>query len=297
MKIEEFASLNRSWDKTIKRVGDYYFCKQRDAGYPIAVYSAFPLNQKVKVDRQFIKELKRKFLITQILLDLPKKDIYEYVLTTDNYSLDQFNGNQRHRIRKCQKIFSFRNPSLEDLLQEGLAINRQTIERQSRTDSKLTDSKLWTRYVHSIYNDSRFTILGAYRENLMVAYLVVYNLEGKFNLVEAFIDRNQAKGASPMRGLLYTLINNLTGEYGKITISYGFHKFSRPTSLTRFKETMHFERFSYAKAYVVNPVLQVALGLLVFVLIKLLHRKTFKRKWTRATIKLYQGHRRLKEAA
>lgn len=182
---------------------------------------------------------------------------------------------------------------MEELLKEGLEINRQTCSRQSREDIKLTDKQQWSDYVKSIYENKGYTILGAYMQNRMIAYLTVVELEGKFYTSEAFIDRNHIGSISPMRGLLYTLINDLIKENGRISISYGMHRFSRSTPLTRFKETMLFNRFSDTKGYVLNPFLLLSLKLLVFAMIKLLKRKTFKRKWAKATIILYQGHRRL----
>ena len=134
------------------------------------------------------------------------------------------------------------------------------------------------------------------KENKMIGYISVFELNGKFNTVEAYFDRNHASGISPMRGLLYTLINNLIRDHGKITISYGFHRYLRTTNLTRYKESMHFKRCSYSKGYVVNPVMLFCLRLIVFLMLKLLKRRNFERKWARATIRLYQGHRRLIEA-
>jgi len=292
----EYVSLNRSWGTTIKKVGDFYFCKQRYAGFPVPAYSSFPLNQKVKIDSKLIKSLKWKFLITQTLLDLPKKDIYEYVLTTDNYDLDQFSKNIRKSIRRCLRACSFRKPTMEDLLNEGLEINRQTCSRQSRNDGKLTDKQQWSDYVESIYENKGYTILGAYMQNRMIAYLTVVELEEKFYTSEAFIDRNHIGNISPMRGLLYTLINDLIKKNGTTTISYGIHRYSKSTPLTTFKETMLFNRCSDTKGYVLNPILLLSIKLVVYAMIKLLKRKTFKQKWAKATIKLYQGHRRLNES-
>ncbi len=296
MKIEEFESINRSQGQNIKRVGDYYFCGQRNTSFPFPVYTAFPMNRIVSVDRRLTRALKWKFLISNVYLELPKKDIYEFMLTTDRYELDQFNGKLRANIRKSLRVFSFRKPSLEDLLSDGLAINQQTCERQSRTDENLTDYQKWAKYINSIHSNSGFTILGTYLEDKMVGYLIAYELEGKINLTEAFIDRNMASGISPMKGLLYVLINNLVKEHGTVTVSYGFHRFSRPTPLTSFKQNMHFQRFSFAKGFIVNPVLLLGLRISIFTMIKILKRKSFKQKWAKEFIRLYQGHRRVMEA-
>ena len=296
MNIEEFDSINRPLGHTIKKVGDHYFSSQRDTSFPFPVYSAFPLNKRLNVDRRLTRAIKWKFLITQVLLDLPHNDIHEYLLTTNNYDLEQFSKNSRKSIRRSLKVFTFRKPSLEDLLNEGFTINKQTCERQSRTDENLIDYNKWSDFVEAIHDSSGYTILGAYKENLMVGYLVVYKLEGIFNTAGAFIDRNHSIGASPMKGLLYTMMNTLIEKCGTVTISYGFHRFSRPTSLTIFKETMLFQKHSYAKGYIVNPLLLLGLSLIIFVQISILKRRSFKKKWARESVRLYQGHRRLKEA-
>lgn len=296
MKIEDFDRINQSLGHTIKKVGDYYFSSQRDTSFPFPVYNAFPLNKRVCVDRKLARALKWKFLITQVLLDPPNNDIHEYLLTTSNYDIEQFSKNARKSIRRSLKTFNFQRPSIEDLLNEGYVINKQTCLRQSRSDERMMDFNKWSEFVKSIYNSSGYTILGAYREGKMAGYLVVYELEGMFNTAGAFINRNYAVGASPMKGLLYSMMNMLIEEHGTVTLSYGFHRFSRPTPLTSFKETMLFQKYSHAKGYIVNPILLQGVRLSVFILIKLLKRKSLKQKWAKETIRLYQGHRRLKEA-
>ncbi len=296
MKIEEFVSINRSLGHTIKKVRDYYFRSQRDTGFPFPVYSAFPIEKKVDVNRSLARVLSWRFLITQVFFNLPKKDIHEFVLTTNKYEIEQFSKNERKSIRKALRVFSTRKPSMEDLLNEGFIINKQTCERQSRTDERMMDYKKWSQYVKTIYNCSGFTILGAYLEKRMVGYLVVYELEGKFQTDGAFIDRNYTGGASPMKALLFTCISDLIIKGGTVTLSYGYHRFFRPTSLTTFKENMLFQKYSYAKGYIVNPLLLLGLNMTVFIMIKILKRKSFKQKLGKEIIYLYQGHRRLKEA-
>jgi len=296
MKIEEFVSIHRTQGHTIKKVRNYYFRSQRDTGFPFPVYSAFPLDKRVKVTRGLVRTLKWKFLITQVIIDLPKKDIYEYMLNTDNYELEQFKSKLRKKIKKSLRIFSFRKPSLEDLLNEGYAINKQTCERQSRKDDKMLNYSKWSGHVNAILDNPGYTIMGAYLEDLMVGYLGVYELEGRFHTDGAFIDRNHTAGSSPMKGLLYSMVNDLINKHGSITLSYGFHRYLRTTPLTSFKETMLFRRHAYAKGYVVNPVLLLALRLSVFAYMKFPKCKIFRKKIAREIISLYQGHRRLQEA-
>jgi len=296
MTIEEYININRSLGDTIKKVGDYYFRSQHNTAFPFPVYSAFPIEKKVDINRRLTRILSWKFLITQVIFKLPKKDMNEFILTTDNYEIEQFSKNGRKSIRKALRVFSVRKPSVEDLLNEGFEINKQTCDLQSRTDERMVDYKQWSAYVKAIYDNNGFTILGAYLENRMVGYLVVYELDGKFQTDGAFIDRNHTGGASPMKALLFTCINDLVSNHGTVTLSYGYHRFFRPTPLTTFKENMLFQKYSYAKGYVVNPLLLLGLKMTVFVMIKILKRKSFKHKLGKEIVYLYQGHRRLNEA-
>ncbi|MCP4309772.1 MAG: hypothetical protein GY790_00785 [Bacteroidetes bacterium] len=293
MKIEEFVSLNRVWGISLKKVGKNYFQRRRDKGSPFPVYYSFPLNQKVIIDRKLVRALRRNFLLTQVVLNLPKKDKYEYVLTEGSYNLDQFDGKVRNKIRKSLKSCSFRKPGLDDLLNDGLAINRQICKLQSWTDESLTDEHQWTGYINSIHSHEGFNILGAFLEERMIGYLVAYELEGQFNLLEAFIDRDYSSGTSPMNGLLFNLVNDLISKHGTITLSYGEHKFSKLTPLTRFKQKMLFQKYAATKGYVVHPLLLLVIRLMVFFMIKILKRKSLKREWEKAIIRIFQGHRKV----
>jgi hypothetical protein len=225
-------------------------------------------------------------------MDAPKKDIYEFLLKADNYEMDRFDTKTRNRMRKSLNACTFRRPSLAELQAEGLALNRQTCERQHRREPTLTDQRLWNRHISLVHANGEFIILGAYLEGRMIGYLAAYQVEGTYNLLHAFIDRNHSS-LSPMCGLLYTMINNLIREHGPVSVSYGMHKFSGPTPLNNFKKKMLFEMVPATKGYVINPVVLFFIRMAVFTSIGILKRKNLKYKWIRNLVHLYQGHRQV----
>jgi hypothetical protein len=291
MKIEEYVSLNRFWGYSIKKIGNNYFHYRwvRERSFPLN--SSFPPNQRISVDRKLMNALKWRFLISPVLIDAPRKDSYEYVLTTGNYGLEQFDRKTRNRIRKSLKTCTFRRPTLENLLNDGLSINRQTCGRQARKEKMLITDKHWCKYITSIHSNEEFMILGAYFEERMAGYLIAYELEGKFNLLQAFIDREYSSVTNPMCGLLYIMINDLIKKQGPVTISYGMHKLSGSNPLNRYKQHMLFEVIPASRGYIVNPVLLSFIRLVIFITIKIRKRKSVRSKWIRYFVELYQGHR------
>ncbi|MFO7932651.1 MAG: hypothetical protein R6U78_01110 [Bacteroidales bacterium] len=297
MTTEEFVRLHRSWGYNIKKFGDHYFHYRwiRKRFFPLN--TSFPPNQVVSVDKKLVRALRWRHLISPVLIHGHKKDIYEYILTADHYDLEQFDRKTRNRIRKSLKTCVFKRPALEELLNEGLSINRQTCKKQKRVDKYLTDEKHWSKCITSICSSDEFIILGAYYEDRMVGYVIAYQLEGTFNLFQALIDRDNSSSTNPMCGLLYTLVNDLIREHGPISISYGIHRFGRPTMpLNRFKLNMLFEACTYSRGQVINPVLLNVIRLVLIIHFRVLRRKTIKKKLLQYFVHLYQGHRLLRSA-
>ncbi len=293
MNLQQLVKLYRDCGYKINKVRGYYFYSRWIRGEFYPLNTSFPENYQISIDKRLVNALKWRFLVSPVLINIQKKNLYEFELTTDNYELDRFDRKVRNRIRKSLQTCIFKRPTLEDLLSDGVLINLQTCERQFRKDNLLIDKKLWERYITSIYNNKEFIIWGAYFEDRLIGYLIIYELEGKFNLLQAFINRSNSSTTNPMCGLIYTAVNSLIRKYGQITISYGMHKYQAPNPLNRFKQNMLFEIVPLSRAYIINPVLLLFVKLLVFATIKVLHRKNVKYNWLRKILRLYQGHRRL----
>lgn len=293
MDLQKLMKLHRDCGYRIHRVHDYYFYSRWIRKELFPLNSSFPPNYKISLNKRLVNALKWRFLISPVLIDTKKKDLYEFVLTTNNYELERFDRKVRNRIRKSLQTCDITRPSLEDLLDDGLLINRQTCERQSRKDKLITDKKLWSKYITSIYNDSEYIIWGAYYEKRLIGYLIIYELEGKFNMLQALISRDNSSATNPMCGLMYTAVNSLIKQYGHITLSYGMHIFQAPNPLIRFKQNMLFKIVPLSRAYVINPVLLLLIKPMVFVTIKILHKRNVRYKWLRNILRLYQGHRKL----
>ena len=285
MKIEEYINICRDCGLRILEINEYYFKPYLWRNY------SYPLNYKIAINERLIRRLRLKYLMTTVYIDSKIKNTYEFILNTDKYTLDQFKRKTRNRIKKSLKNCLFQRPELQDMLNYGYEINKQTLKMQRRKDKSLTDFKLWKNYVESLYSHDNIEILGAYYNNRMVGYLIAFELDGEYSFFNAFIDRKDSEITSPMNGLLYVMINQLIEKNGSINISYGLEPFENLTELERFKLSMLFEKVPSTRAYIINPILLSIFELIIFFTICLPKRKTVRNKLVKNAVRLYQGHR------
>jgi hypothetical protein len=285
MKAEEFVSLCRKCGLKINTKNGHFFSQQGLINY------SFPNLVKITVDSNLIKSVKWKYLISVFLADLKRKNSYEFILHTSDYGIEKFTKKIRNRIRKSLQNCTFKRPELEDLLTYGLAINQQTLKRQHKKDITLTDNDQWKRYVGTLYAQNNVFILGAYYANRLVGYIIVTELEDKYIIMHAFIDRVDSEITDPMNGLLFTIVNQLVEKNNSIKISYGLDSFEDLRELNRFKNNMLFERIPVSRIYVIHPFLIPFIAFIIFMNLRLLGRKSIKNPFTRKLIRLYQGHR------
>jgi hypothetical protein len=285
MKVEEFVRLIRNSGLEISSTGSAYFYRQGWINY------SYPTLVKTPIKNHLVQSVRWKYPISLILTDLRRKNTYEFVLHTDDYAIDKFAKKIRNRIRKSLQNCTFKRPSLEDMLTFGLKINQDTLKRQNRRDTVLTNANKWKIYITSLYAVNDIIMLGAFYANRMVGYIVATELEEKYIICHAFIDRNDSEITDPMNGLIFTLVNQLIEKDKTVRISYGLDSFTTLAELNRFKSNMLFERIPVSRVYIINPLLLPFIKLAIFFYMHVLQRKNFKSDFPRQLIRLYQGHR------
>ncbi|MBN1186670.1 MAG: hypothetical protein JXB49_30615 [Bacteroidales bacterium] len=288
MDLLEFISIYRKSGQVIKTVNGCYIQPHGWRSY------SYPLTNPVTVTKDLIKSLRWKYLISTILTHSIRKNSVEFVLDTNKYTIDRFPRKTRNRIRMSLNNCIFRRPDIDELISDGLEINRQTLERQRRDDKILSDSTKWIKYISTLYSFSQILILGAFYKNRMVGYLMAYELNGVYNILHAYIDRKDSETTCPMLGLIYTLVNQLIERNGSVRISYGLDSFSPEPELSRFKRNMLFNQIPTTRVYVINPVILFLLRLIIIFNIRIIRRKNIRNQFIRKIIKLYQGYRIIK---
>jgi hypothetical protein len=268
----------------IKKVEDYYFLNRGVINY------SFPQLHKVPLNHKLVNNLKWRYLISVIKTEGRVKNNYEYILTTNSYDIDEFRKKTRTTIRKSLKTCEFKKPPFNDLVHQGIEINRQTLKIQQRNDKFLSDLKLWENYIRKFYDNEHTIVLGAYLEDKMIGYAIAYELEEKYYFHLQHIDRDYGT-YYPMSGLMYTIIKIVLDKNKFIEISDGIESFNPLPSLNRFKTYMRFNRVPITRVYILHPFLVAICKPILFYYLSVLGKKTIRSRWVRKIITLYQGNR------
>jgi hypothetical protein len=286
MNIEELVEIHRNSGFIIKKYGDSYFLNKGLLNY------SFPQLDDIKVNKRQLNLIRFKYPLSVIKIDSKYKNGYEFILETDNYKVENFNAKARNMIRRSLKDCTFRRPSLADLLINGLEINRQTMLKHGIKDRLLTSKNKWQNFVKAFYENKEIEIFGAYIGDNMVGYIMAYNYNGKYIILNPYFNY-KASCSGPMNGLLYTLVNHIIAKNGKVKISYGLESFFPIPTLNKFKYSMLFRRIPITRVSLLNPLLVPFVKLIVWANVSVLRRKTIKNMIIRNIVFVYQGHRLL----
>jgi hypothetical protein len=287
MVREEFAKVCQNGGIMIRKIDGRYFLKQGWKSY------SFPLLSDTQINNDFINTIRFRSLFSIIKTNSRIKNTYEFILSTNNYSLDNFARKIRNRIRKSLQNCTFRRPAIQDLLVSGLKINRETLKRQSRDDKVLSNSVCWEKYIKSFYFTENVIILGAYYQERMVGYIIALELEEKYIIQHAFIDKTDSELTAPMNGLIFTLVNQLIGEKGHIKISYGLDSIKDLPDLNRFKMNMLFEKIPSTRVYIINPFILPFIRFMLFIVFNVMKQHKTSNMFIRELIHIYHGNRLL----
>lgn len=284
MNVDEAANVFRNCGYSINKINGCYFLDRGLINY------SFPQQIDLEFEVAHLNSLKWKHLISIIKTQSKIKNTNEFVLDTNNYGIEKFAAKKRNDIRKSLRDCIFKRPSLEDLLDIGLKINRETLSRQGRRDKFLTNRRCWSKYITSFYYQSGILILGAYIADRMVGYITVCKIGGNYYIIDPFYD-HKVSASAPVQGLIFTLVNQIIKESGSIRIIYGLESFNPLPSLNKYKESMLFKRIPATRVYVINPLLLSFLKVIVFLYIRVFKYKNIKNPFIRKVIFLYQGTR------
>jgi hypothetical protein len=284
MELNDFVSIHHNCGFILKKINGLYFLNRGLVNY------SFPQLVHIPVNGKLIKMLKWRYPISVIKTESRIKNTYEYILNTEEYSLDSFRKRTRTTIKKSLNTCEFKRPPFEDLIHYGLIINRQTLKLQNRNDKFLTNDKLWEKYISFFYHEADSYILGAYMNGKMIGFAIAYRLEGKYYFHIQHIDRNYGT-FYPMSGLMFKIVNQIIEKNGTIEISDGIESFNPLPSLNKFKRYMRFERVPVTRVYVIHPILVAVFKSIVFYYVHLLGKRTIRNQYLRQIISLYHGNR------
>ncbi len=216
----------------------------------------------LEVSRPALEDLKqilskKNIWFVNFISEFTENNTNEYSFTGSKYKLENFSSKIRNQIRKSLKTCEIKIPSTEEIVKQGIIINRETLGLHNRTVVYLTDEGLWKKYVKALMSSKDVYVYGAYVEGKLAAYTFFIKVNDKYYIYHPFSSRTYSKFA-PMNGLLFTAINDfIKNDPTGVTVSYGLASFFSMQSLDKFKKGMLFKEEPVSRITVIDARLSM----------------------------------------
>jgi hypothetical protein len=173
------------------------------------------------------------------------------------YSMDDFSGNTRSKIRRGLKANEVRRISGSELAGCGEQAFLDTVERQARADRYGIDR--WHRLLAAADRTPGIEIWAAWHEGTLAAYLLTMVFDDVCELYEAR-SRNDCLRHYPNNALIYTITEEMLVRRGKREVTFGIEGLEELDTLDQFKLAMGFVRKPIRQHVIFRPPLGAALA-------------------------------------
>jgi hypothetical protein len=195
----------------------------------------------------------------------PTKQYTQYILRRGpEYEFPDVNPKKRTQARQGLRRCEIRRVAWDDMARDGLAINREALQRQTRSGSYLGDEQWWERQCRISSGFPDVQAWGAYFENQLASYVhvIIHDWNGPDGTPQRaadlvhFMSSNTHLKHHPNEALIYWMTREMIASQGCNFVLLGTT--SDDPYLLDWKLRMGYttERTGYAIA--VNPALHAA---------------------------------------
>jgi hypothetical protein len=201
--------------------------------------------------------------------------------TGATYSMEDFSGNTRSKIRRGIKNHEIKRVSGRELAAAGEQAFLDTVERQGRADRYGVDR--WHRLLDAADQTPGIEIWSTWHDGTLTAYLLIMVFEDSCELYEAR-SRNDALRLYPNNALIYTVTEDILTRRKLAEVTFGIEGLEELDTLDQFKLAMGFVQNPIRQHVIFHPALRTALALKPVrgVVEALAHRPSASSFWRRA---------------
>jgi hypothetical protein len=155
------------------------------------------------------------------------------------YGLDCLHRNARVQVKEGLRVCEVRCIDAEQLLRDGLILNRETLLRQQRCDREFSDLRRWTRFVDALCQSPGIEAHGAFHERQLEAMAVVCREDGWFHILHKMC-RTQKAGVGANHVLDYILTERALADPSVEAVCMGFVSLLDIPGLQTYKSRLGF---------------------------------------------------------
>jgi hypothetical protein len=181
-----------------------------------------------------------------------------YVLRRRPYDLGSVHPKQRPRVRRGLTCFQVRMATKDQLLSQGLDLNRSTMARQGRYDPEFGERQRWESLLEAAFACSEVCFPAAFAGSRMAAFMITCREHGWLHILSQ-MSRQDDLANFPNHVLTYTVTQQAVADESLDAICYGYVPLFAADGLHEYKLRFGYEMIPHQSAFQLHP----AMGLLL----------------------------------
>ena len=211
--------------------------------YKGGFFTSLPFHLRLDPDADEIRSILRTSSVFGLRFpssNLPGLRAGMYVANPATFSIQSISRRQRSHVNHGLRVCEFRAVAPDELLSEGLQLNRDTMQRQERADRDFLEPARWAKFVDALGRTPGMTVHGAYVEGRLSAYIVSYR-EGEWMHLMYKMSRAADLEHYPNHALDFTILNKAANDPGIRYVGNGSTSLLENEGLDRYKRQMGYE--------------------------------------------------------
>jgi len=207
------------------------------------VLLSFPYYRLIEPSDNEVQGLFRKYKLRAVRYPTPL-NAFGFPSTVElncnrEYDLNCLHSAARRQTRKGLKSCIVREIDFDYLAEHGLALNRDTAERQER-ESLYADADYWRRYCQAAKDTPGFVAWGAMVGDKLGSYVIAAVFDGRVNCLQSN-SSSDLLDKRPSNALLFETTRHYLRDLPGLQICYGIGSLEKLPALDRFKLRMGWE--------------------------------------------------------
>jgi hypothetical protein len=181
-----------------------------------------------------------------------------YVCRDRDYDVPKLQKTCRNLVRRGVEQCEVREASVDELLEQGLRLNCDSMGRQGRFDAEFGEPKGWQRLVHAIPESPAIRAVGVFVDGQLASYGITCREDGWVHVLHQN-SRSDLLKHNPNHVLTYHVTREAMLDTGIEAICYGHISLVATDGLQDYKIRMGYEVEPHFSAMHLHPAISSAL--------------------------------------
>ena len=181
-----------------------------------------------------------------------------YLLRRREYDLGSLHVKHRPRVRHAMQHFDVRPAEKRELLEQGGALNLNTMTRQGRYDPEFGDPRQWGRLVEAAFECPGVSFPAVFAGSRLAAYMVTCREQNWLHILHQ-MSRQEDLPNFPNHLLTYRVTAQAAADPSLEAVSYGYVPLFAADGLNEYKLRFGYEMVPHWSAIQLHPALNAVL--------------------------------------